>query len=398
MDVDRRAFVRTAATVGGSVAVVGSLWRAVAVATPSAPKAPPVTGVYGELGAPDSHGLRLPPGFTSRVVGRSGDLIAGTSYSWHDAPDGGACFADGDGWIYVSNSELDKKGGAGAIRFDATGKITAAHRILDGTDRNCAGGATPWGTWLSCEEVDRGYVFETFPRGGKKAIRREAMGRFRHEAAAVDPVRRCVYLTEDEGNGCFYRFVPVVWPVLDVGRLEVLCAGSGTSGPISWEPVPDPSGASGQARRQVAGAKHFDGGEGCVYGADSVWFATKGDNRIWRLDTARNVLDLAYDDALFDGEAPLVGPDNLTRSQTGDLFVAEDQGRMEICMITPSGVVSSFLRVTGQSKSELTGPAFSPDGRRLYFSSQRGKSGKHSGGITYEISGPFRDLTPQAAG
>ncbi|MFD8590317.1 alkaline phosphatase PhoX [Streptomyces sp. NPDC059637] len=82
--------------------------------------------------------------------------------------------------------------------------------------------------------------------------------------------------------------------------------------------------------------------------------------------------------------------DNVTGSASGDLFVAEDGGSMDICVITPDGVVAPFLRIEGQSGSEITGPAFSPDGRRLYFSSQRGTSGSSSGGITYEVTGPFR--------
>jgi secreted PhoX family phosphatase len=90
------------------------------------------------------------------------------------------------------------------------------------------------------------------------------------------------------------------------------------------------------------------------------------------------------------GTAPLTGVDNVTRSSGGDLFVAEDGGNMEICIITPAGVVAPFLRIPSQSSSEITGPAFSPDGSRLYFSSQRGTTGSSSGGITYEVSGPFR--------
>ncbi len=100
---------------------------------------------------------------------------------------------------------------------------------------------------------------------------------------------------------------------------------------------------------------------------------------------------MAYDDSLVtSGTAPLTGVDNITGTSSGDLFVAEDGGTMEICLITPDDVVAPFLRVDGQSSSEITGPAFSPNGSRLYFSSQRGTSGSSSGGITYEVTGPFR--------
>ncbi|MFK4689767.1 secreted PhoX family phosphatase [Streptomyces pristinaespiralis] len=103
-----------------------------------------------------------------------------------------------------------------------------------------------------------------------------------------------------------------------------------------------------------------------------------------------NTYELAYDDSLVSGTAPLTGVDNVTGTASGDLFVAEDGGNMEICVITPDDVVAPFLRVGGQSSSEICGPAFSPDGSRLYFSSQRGTSGSSSGGITYEVTGPFR--------
>ncbi|SCD28224.1 WD40-like Beta Propeller Repeat [Streptomyces sp. ScaeMP-6W] len=225
----------------------------------------------------------------------------------------------------------------------------------------------------------------------KAAVRRDAMGRFKHEAAAADPVRKVVYLTEDVTDGCFYRFTPTTWGDLSAGRLEVLRMGSGTSGAVTWAAVPDPSGAATATRNQVSGAKRFNGGEGCHYADDTCWFTTKGDNRVWRYDAAAQRLDLTYDDSLVTGgAAPLTGVDNVTGSSSGDLYVAEDGGSMDICVITPDDVVTPFLRIEGQSASEITGPAFSPDGTRLYFSSQRGTSGSSSGGITYEVTGPFR--------
>ncbi|MEU0250442.1 alkaline phosphatase PhoX [Streptomyces sp. NPDC006235] len=384
--MERRSLLRAAVLGGTSAALGGTLWRGAAYAAP----AQPGTGPYGPLGSPDANGIRLPSGFTSRVIARSGQRVGSTSYTWHNAPDGGACYADGTGWIYVSNSEINPSGGASAVRFSSTGAITGAYRILSSTRQNCAGGKTPWNTWLSCEEVDRGYVYETDPWGTKAAVRRDAMGRFKHEAAAADPVRQVVYLTEDVTDGCFYRFRPTTWGDLSSGTLEVLVAGSGTSGPVTWARVPDPSGATA-TRNQVSGAKRFNGGEGCYYANDTCWFTTKGDNRVWQYNAAAQTIELAYDDSLVTGgTAPLTGVDNVTGSTSGDLFVAEDGGNMEICVITPADVVAPFLRIDGQSGSEITGPAFSPDGTRLYFSSQRGTSGSSSGGITYEVKGPFR--------
>ncbi|MGW4903595.1 alkaline phosphatase PhoX [Streptomyces albidoflavus] len=385
--MERRSFLRTTVVGTSAVALGGSLWAGTAHAAP----AQPGPGPYGPIGSADAQGIRLPAGFRSRVVARTGQRVAGTSYTWHPAPDGGACYADGGGWIYVSNSEVSPDGGAGAIRFSSSGDITGAHRILSGTRTNCAGGSTPWQTWLSCEEVDRGYVYETDPWGVKAAVRRDAMGRFKHEAAAADPVRKVVYLTEDVTDGCFYRFTPTTWGDLSTGRLEVLRMGSGTSGAVTWAAVPDPSGAATATRNQVSGAKRFNGGEGCHYADDTCWFTTKGDNRVWRYDAVAQRLDLTYHDSLVTGgAAPLTGVDNVTGSSSGDLYVAEDGGSMDICVITPDDVVTPFLRIEGQSASEITGPAFSPDGTRLYFSSQRGTSGSSSGGITYEVTGPFR--------
>ncbi|GAA1407518.1 DUF839 domain-containing protein [Kitasatospora putterlickiae] len=385
--MERRTFLRGAVAGASAAAFVGTLTHGAAYAAP-AQNGP---GPYGALGAADANGVQLPSGFTSRVVARSGQVVAGTSYTWHSAPDGGACFADGTGWIYVSNSEINPSGGAGALRFNSSGTVTGAYRILSGTRQNCAGGATPWNTWLSCEEVSLGYVYETDPFGVNAAVRRDALGRFKHEAAAADPVRKAVYLTEDESDGCFYRFVPTTWGDLSAGTLQVLKAGTATSGTFTWATVPDPDGAPTTTRNQVTGAKRFNGGEGCHYANDTVWFTTKGDNRVWQVNLAAGTYELAYDDSLVSpGTAPLTGVDNVTGSTFGDLYVAEDGGNMEICVITPDDVVAPFLRITGQSSSEITGPAFSPDGTRLYFSSQRGTSGSSSGGITYEVTGPFR--------
>lgn len=385
--MERRTFLRAAAVGAGSVALSGSLWQSAAVAAP----AQKGRGPYGPLRTADANGVMLPTGFTSRVVARSREQVGATGYLWHDAPDGGACFTDGAGWIYVSNSEISTTGGASAVSFDGGGAITASYRILANTNRNCAGGATPWNRWLSCEEVDRGYVYETDPWGGA-AVRRPAMGRFTHEAAACDPVRKAIYLTEDQTDGCFYRFLPTAWGDLSAGRLQVaLGPGAVTSGTLIWADVPDVDGSPVRTRYQVSGVKRFNGGEGCHYANGTVWFTTKGDNRVWQVDCATNAYELAYDnDLVVPAPAPLSGVDNITGSSSGDLFVAEDGGNREINVITPDDVVAPFLRLIGHNASELTGPAFSPGGNRFYFSSQRGTTGWSSAGVTFEVTGPFR--------
>lgn len=386
--MERRNLLR-AAVVGGASVALGFTMSKAAMAGPAQVGPSP----YGPLRPADARGIRLPANFTSRIVARSGQAVESTGYAWHGAPDGGACFANGSGWIYVSNAELSNgSGGVSAVRFNSAGNITSAYRILSGTNRNCAGGATPWNTWLSCEEVGFGYVYETDPWGVDAAVRRDAMGRFNHEAAACDPVRRVIYLTEDESNGCFYRFRPHVWGDLGAGgTLEVLVAGSGTAGTATWAAVPNPTPSPGgtPTRNQVSGAKRFNGGEGCYYAGGVCYFTTKGDNRVWLFNATNNTYELAYDDNLTSNP-PLTGVDNITGAASGDLYVAEDGGNMEICVITPDEVVAPFLRITGQSRSEICGPAFNPAGDRLYFSSQRGTSGSSSGGITYEVTGPFR--------
>ena len=125
-----------------------------------------------------------------------------------------------------------------------------------------------------------------------------------------------------------------------------------------------------------------------------MWFTTKGDNRVWELDVRAtpNTIRVIYDDNTSPNPV-LTGVDNVVGSSSGDLFVAEDGGNMELVMIQPDGAVSVFLRVLNQSGSEIAGPAFSPDGTRLYFSSQRGPSGSGQG-VTYEVSGPFRASVP----
>ncbi len=382
MDLDRRSFLRSTALAVGVTSLGPPFWRSAYAAKPV-----PGDGPYGPLLGPDENGVLLPEGFMSRILATSGSLVAGTLYPWHPAPDGGAVFPQPDGgWVYTSNSEIPSGGGAGALRFNGAGEIAGAYRILTGTSVNCAGGPTPRGTWLSCEENPFGQVYECDVTGPSQGIVRPALGMFAHEAVTVDPGRGQLYLTEDTRDGRFYRFTPVAYPDLSSGLLEVLFADP--VGVVSWQPALAPG--SPQSQNRLAGAKVFNGGEGVWFDSDHVYFTTKGDNRVWDLDVAAQRLSVLYDaaDRAARGQdAPLTGVDNIVASRSGDIFVGEDGGNLEVVVISTEGQVAPVVRLDGHDISEVTGPAFSPDGSRLYFSSQRGTDGR---GVTFEVKGPFR--------
>lgn len=413
----RREFLKVGLATVGAVALGPSFWERVYTAA-----AQPGTGPYGPLQEADGNGLMLPAGFTSRVVARSGLPVPGTLYPWPIFPDGAHCFATSDGgWIQVVNSEtpsadigaipdeIQRFGGASAIRYSPAGAIEDAYNVLGDTRTNCAGGATPWGTWLSCEEFDdsirggptarAGKVWECDPTGAAPPIRRDALGSFKHEAAAVDPATNQVYLTEDVGDGRFYRFTPATFTGepddLNTGTLEAAeRIGPEPNGPwtVAWHMIDDPSAAAVSTRYQAASSSPFDGGEGCFFDSGIVYVTTKGDNRVWRYNVDTQELDLLYDASLHT-DPVLTGVDNLIVSQTGKVYVAEDGGNMEVVVITPGNEVAPIVRATGPQHgfdspspfptvSEITGLAISPDGTRMYFNSQRA----YVLGVTYEIT------------
>ena len=329
-------------------------------------------------------GATIPVGAELRLLATSGEKVPGTHFEWHYLPDGGATFPTPDGgWIYVSNSESREAGGVSALRFSLAGTFFDAYSILTGSIRNCAGGKTPWGTWLSCEERgDDSLVYECDPTGDKAAVAHPHFGSFNHEAAAVDPKTHQVYLTEDVSDGCLYRFSPETMGDLTRGTLQVATLSDGDR--LDWLDLDEVNNVKDpgiQLRYRFENAARFAGGEGIVYGSGYVYFTTKKDNRVWTLELATQKLDIIYD--IATSKTPiLAGVDNIEISQNGDLIIAEDGGDMQLVVLDDQYQAVPLVTLHDQEDSELAGPAFSPDGSRLYFSSQRGSDDR---GLTYEM-------------
>lgn len=404
----------------------------------------------GALQESDVDGILIPEGFRIRRVAESGRDPSGRlptpsfgifSHPWHRWPDGGAVFdTDDGGWIYVSNSETIVNGGVSALRFDRDANITDCYPILSGTRRNCAGGATPWGTWLSCEEVDDGEVFECDPLGSPETAHKlPALGIFNHEAVAVDLKTQTLYLTEDAGDGRLYRFrsnslttsingrmgLDMQNGVLEVLEIEGFEKGGYQEdldiarkvASVNWVPVQSPERVQSSVRNAIqestgegAPGTVFKGGEGIwhqefpegkrprVNGASNplravVYFACKGDNRVYALDIDNDLIEVVFDnEQLLTPDIPFDDVDNVTISPMNDVIVAEDGDAMRLMVLNPNRPSKILLQVPGGG-SELTGPAFTRNGEYLYFSSQRG--GLLKLGVTYELWIPesFRQLT-----
>lgn len=402
--MDRRSFLRTT-IAGGAAAAVSRGFLSL-----SAEAGTLVTGTQTSYGAGrqvtiDGVRLELPQGFDIRMVAKSGQAPVPGGPLWHYRCDGGGITVGTDGrWYYSSNSELEANeyvpgvqtgGGARALEFDVHNEVVGAVTMLEGTRHNCAGGTTPWGTWLSCEETVEGLVWECDPTGRNPAVPRPALGLFAHEAVAVDETNGVLYLTEDDSLGRIYRFTPLVWGDLSAGRLqaarfdaepprevpdpvtdEYRSAVRDFSARVTWVDVSPHTGAGYQPAAALTTLVAKNEGIDHDPITDTVFITDKNDDRVWAIEldagtggdtgTVTIVYDAASEDPDGAGgeQAVLTSCDNLVVAPgSGDVYVAEDKGVPELVLLEATGDgsrrVAPFLRFL-DDVGELAGPAFHP--------------------------------------
>lgn len=387
---------------------------------------------YGEL-VPDPDGiLDLPPGFTYKILSRLHDPMS-DGYRTPGLPDAMGTFAGPDGSIILMrNHELGVadvlhtplhpeqapppeafnpgvSGGVTRLVIDnETLEVKSSNLVLFGTMRNCAGGVSPWG-WISCEEsVDglHGYAFLCDPMADRvqKPRKIAGYGRYRHEAACVDPRTYIAYLTEDRGDGCLYRFVPDDVSDPFKGKLQALrVIGTdafdtsdmlaGQSRAVTWVDIddPEPSDDSMRVKARAKGAAEFNRGEGIFFWQGAVYVcATSGGpagaGQVFRLVETPEGSTL---ECLAASEDPSVldHPDNIAVAPWGELFMAEDgDGDDYIRVLTPDGAVFDFAR-NAKGSGEFSGVCFSPDGRTLFVNLMWDH-------LTVAIRGPFPEFVP----
>jgi len=357
--------------------------------------------------------------------------------------------SDGEAWKLKDGKPFDElaQGGCTTLKFDTkAGKWLESFASLAGTSRNCAGGVTPWGTWLTAEETvlgigdkdnykeskrrnfkkNHGWVFEVDPKGVKEPVPLKDMGRFVHEAVAIDRATGIVYETEDRGTAGFYRFLPKEKGKLAKGGelqiAEVINqpdlrghVEQGKSFDVRWHKIPEPTRAhkSNFWKDEVGvflqgkklGGTTFARLEGCWSGEGLVYFdATSGGGaeagQIWQYDPVNEKLTMLFESP---GKETLNMPDNLCVNPHGGLILCEDgdygdaERPQRIHLLTQDGKLVPFAVNDVQLKGERgfngdfrgrewAGATFSPDGKWLFANIQ-------TPGITFAITGPWESLS-----
>ncbi|MGW0870415.1 alkaline phosphatase PhoX [Streptomyces sp. NPDC002740] len=412
---------------------------------------------YGPL-VPDAHGLLdLPAGFRYRVLSREGDPLRSGEGPVPSNHDGMTALPGRSGRVHLVRNHENRptakfpvptiegltydpagKGGCTALTLDSRNNVLSERVAIAGTAVNCAGGPTPWHTWLTCEETedkagtngytkDHGFIFEVDPADPRRsgAVPLTAMGRFQHEAIAVDPRLGIVYETEDaflEPFGLFYRFLPKkplggAGSLRAGGRLQAMRVPGvpdlssiqdtgATFDGIGWVDVPDPLAVETPVRLQDFGPKgitHAQKLEGCYWGGHCVYFvssfahgsdgsAADHFGQIWRYDPKLRRLTLVI---VFgpdtDVQLPGESPDNICLAPSGGLMVCEDgNGAQHVFGVTRTGEVYAMARGrqnigTPQAPEwgEFAGVTFSPDGDTMYVNC-------YTPGTTFAVTGPWR--------
>jgi secreted PhoX family phosphatase len=382
---------------------------------------------FGEVQSTMSDGRPTPPAHDAMAAFSAGDKIRLVRN--HEVREPGGAFGPPE-------LAYDPMAGGGTVTivFDPADPLdVVSFASLSGTSTNCAGGPTPWGSWLTCEETTtqfmepHGYVFEVpaSADAAVPAVPNRAMGRFVHEAVAIDPSAGIVYETEDAGGAGFYRFVPDTPGILSMGGLQMLAISGqpgydtrtgqqvGRSLRVTWVDIDDVDPATGDptvyAQGLAGGGATFRRLEGAWWSERdrSVYFISTsggdaGAGQVWaytpRVTTSRpssiplSRLRLVYESPSAEA---LFRPDNITVSPRGGILLCEDtdQSRQtRLQGLTSSGEVFPFAEnirpgtipgtATPAAYDEFAGACFSPDGRWLFVNIQ-------TPGISFAITGPW---------